>query len=939
MPPVLAYIAVTIATLTVEAVVAFVINTVVSMVVSMAITAAFSKKPKSQSGLFQDYSRNRTLTVRQPAAARRVIYGQIKVGGVMVFMHATDDDTQLHIIQTLAGHAVEEIGDLYLNDELVPLDGSGNATGRFAGYVRVIKHLGATDQTADTTLIAEAPDMWTSAHRLRGIAYAYVRFTGNADLFPNGVPNIAFVVKGKNDVYDPRTATSGWTDNAALCTADYLSNSKYGFGAAYATRIHAADLIAAANVCDEAVTLAAGGTEARYTINGSFDSNQGPEDTVGELLTAMHGRAVFSAGKWSLLAGAYSIPTVTLDEDDARGPIKVVPRISRRDLFNAVKGLYTSPDNQWQPADFPAVTNATYEAQDNDERIWRDISLPYTTSVATAQRIAKIELEKSRQQIVVNFPAKLTALQLRAGSTVKLSLARFGWVEKVFEVLNWRFEVYPDAHGEQALGIDLTLRETASADYDWNSGNETLIDPAPDTNLPNPFTVEGVSLNPLESGTAHLLETGDGGVTSRIYASWTAPASGWITEYEVEFRKSSETDYTPAPPVRTGTSTYIAPVEDGVAYDVRVRPVNSIGVHGAWASAMNHIVVGKTEAPAAPTTFTVARLGDGTRRYAWTVASTPADVRSGGGYKIRYYSGSTSDWSAMTDMHTGLLTSSPLENNELAAGTYTWAIKTVDSSGNESAAARFISGAIGDPRLKNVLLQRIEQDLGWPGTLTGCFVHAGTLIPLSTTTIADLSAAISSLASTINAVGTNTNPIVYETPVIDLGTDVSFTPLVTVYGTGTATITFKTGTTADGSVTGAYGALAPVTGKRYVQIKVSMADTAAVVQGMTLLLDAETQADEFEDVNTATETATWFDNTSAGLGVGHFRIGSKSGLISSITSASIVALQSTGGAWTWELVNKTSTVNGQPAAEFKIRDATGTLADALVDVMIKGPKV
>jgi len=931
MPPVIAFIA----AITWQQVVAFVIKTIVSMVVSAVISAAFSKKPKAQG----PFSRDRTLTVRQPAAPRRVVYGQIKVGGVLLFMHATDNDTQLHIIQALAGHEVEEIGDLYLNDELVPLDGSGNATGRFAGYVRVLKHLGSTTQTADTTLIAEAPDKWTTAHRLQGVAYVYVRLTGNVDLFPNGIPNISLIVKGKNDIYDPRTATSGWTDNAALCISDYITSTKYGVGAVYASHIDATALTAAANVCDEAVTLAAGGTEARYTLNGSFDSNQLPEDTIGEMLTSMHGKVVFSGGRWTIIAGAYSVPTVTLDEDDARGPVKVIPRVSRRDLFNAVKGLYTSADNQWQPADFPAVTNSTYETQDNGERIWRDISLPYTISAATAQRIAKIELEKSRQQIVVNFPAKLTGMKLRAGDTCKLSLARFGWTEKVFEVLNWRFEVYKDAQGEDALGIDLTLRETASADYDWSSGDETAVDPAPDTNLPDPFTVESVTGLTCASGTDHLLETGDGGVTSRIYASWTAPASGWITEYEVEYKKSADTDYIPSATARTGTSSYVSPVEDGIAYDVRVRPVNSIGVHGAWASVLSHTVIGKTEAPAEPTAFTVARLADGTRRYAWTVASTPADVRSGGGYKIRYYSGTTTDWSAMTDMHTGLLTSSPFENNELAAGTYTWAIKTVDSSGNESAAAKFISGTIGDPRLKNVLLQRIEEDLGWPGTLTGCFVHASTLIPLSTTTIASLPAAISSLAATINSIGTNTNPIVYETPVIDLGSDVTFTPLVTVYGTGTATVTMKTGTTADGSVTGAYGALATVAGKRYVQIKVSMADTAAVVSGMTLLLDAETQTDEFEDVNTATETATWFDNTSAGLGVGNFRIGSKSGQISSITSASIVALQSTGGAWTWELVNKSSTVNGEPAAEFKIRNAAGTLADALVDVMIKGPKV
>lgn len=936
MPPIIFAVA---AQAIVQTIVTFVIKTIVTMAINMAISAAFSKKPKAGQGSFANYSRDRTLTVRQPAAPRRVIYGEVKVGGVMVFMHTTSNDTKLHIVQTLAGHECEAIGDVYFNDEVVPLDGSGNATGKYAGYVRVFKHLGSATQTADTNLVAAAPDKWTANHRLRGVAYLYIELTGNSDLFPNGLPNISAIVKGKKDVYDPRTATTGWSENAALCVANYLCDTKYGLGVDYTSYINETDLIAAANVCDEAVALAAGGTETRYTLNGSFDAGQAPEDTIGEMLTAMHGNCVRPGARWSILAGAWRVPTITLDEDDARGAVKVIPRVSRRDLFNAVKGVYTSPDSQWQPVDFPAVTNATYEAEDNGLRIWRDLSLPYTLSGATAQRIAKIELEKGRQQQVVHFPAKLTALGLYAGSNVKLSLARFGWVEKAFEVLSWKFEVYDDAQGEPALGIDLVLRETASANYDWSSGEETAIDPAPNTNLPDPFTVGSVGSLDCDSGTAHLLATGDGGVTSRIYVTWTAVASGYLREYEVEYKKAADSVYVPSATVRSGTSTYLAPVEDGVAYDVRVRAVNTLGVRGGWEYFYNHVVIGKTESPNAPDTFSVARLADGTRRYAWTLASVPADVRSGGGYRIRYYSGTTSDWTLMTDLHTGLLTSSPFESNELAAGTYTWAIKTVDSSGNESAAARFITGTIADPRLKNVLLQRIEEALGWPGTLTGCFVHANALTPLSTDTIAALPAAISGLASTINSIGTNTNPIVYETPVIDLGADVSFTPLVTVLGTGTPTITFKTGTTADGSVVGAYAALAPVAGMRYVQIKVSMADTAAVIRGMTLLLDAETQIDEYEDVNTATATDTWFDNTSAGLGVGHFRIGSKSGRISSITQAGIVALQGVGGAWTWELVNKSSTVGGQPAAEFKIRDASGTLADALVDVMIKGPKV
>lgn len=938
MPPVVAVIAAALIEIGVSAVIAtFIAQTIVSFVVSAVIGAIFSpKQKKPEVPSFTSSARDRTVTVRQPAQARRVIYGEVKAGGTIAFIHSNNNDTHLHMIVVLAGHEVQEIGDIYFNDEIVPLDGNGEAIGKYAGYARVIKHLGSDTQAADANLIAEAPDKWTSSHRLKGCAYIYIRFIGNSDVYANGLPNPAAIVKGKKDIYDPRTGTSGYSQNAALCVANYMTDTRYGMGAVYAEEIDGPTLIASANVCDEAVALSGGGSESRYLCNGAFNTSESPETIVGEMLSSMTGKMIYVGGKWLVRAGYYEVPSIILDESDARGEIKIKPRISRASIYNAVKGVYVSPENQWQPADFPAVINTTYQTQDDGERIYRDISLPYTTSSPTSQRIAKSLLEEVRQQIVVEFPASLVALKLRAGDTVKLNWTRLGFVEKVFRVENWQFELYDDSEGEQALGIGLVLRETASTIYDWNSGEQTVVDSAPDTNLPNPFSVGAVSGLSAQSGTDHLLLLSEGSIISRMFVSWSELANVYVQRYEVEYKKSSESTWSNAASVlRPGTSAYIQPVEDGVNYDVRVRAINSLGVRGAYATLMNHMVVGKTEAPPAPDTFTVARTADGTRRYAWTLTNVPADVRSGGGYQIRYKVGATSDWSVMTPLHTGLLIASPLESNDLAAGTYTWAIKSIDSSGNESSAAKFISGEIGDPRLKNVLLQQIEYNLGWPGTLTGCFNHAGILIPLSTSAISALPAAISSLAATINSIGTNTNPIVYETQVIDLGADVSFTPLVTVFGTGTATLTMKTGTTADGTVVGAYGALGTVAGKRYVQIKVSMADTAATIENMVTLIDSEAVTDEYEDVNTATETASWFASTAAG----NFKIGSKSGNLAAITSAKIVALQNVGAGWSWELLNKSSTVGGYPAAEFKIYNASNVLANAVIDVELKGPKI
>ena len=110
--------------------------------------------------------------------------------------------------------------------------------------------LGSPNQTADTFLVDESAH-WTTEHRLRGIAYMYVRLAFDADVFPNGIPEITATISGKK-VYDPRTSTTAWSDNPALCLRDYLTSS-YGI-AEDTANIDDALVIAAANVCDQTNT-------------------------------------------------------------------------------------------------------------------------------------------------------------------------------------------------------------------------------------------------------------------------------------------------------------------------------------------------------------------------------------------------------------------------------------------------------------------------------------------------------------------------------------------------------------------------------------------------------------------------------------------------------------------------------------------------------------
>lgn len=463
-----------------------------------ALTSALSGKPKVPGERQQQLIQN-TL---DPLASRQIVYGKVRKGGTIVFRGVSQNRKRLHLVIALAGHQCEAIEEIFFNEDLA-FDAAGTVQKKFKTKAFVTKHLGDANQLADPDLVTRIPE-WTADHRLRGITYIHVQLLFSVNKFPS-VPVISAIVKGKNDIFDPRDLQTKWTDNPALIVADYLHDATYGLKAAYTTEIDDDELSAAANVCDELVNIPDGEggetTEKRYTCNGVVDSADEPERNIERLLSSMYGLLPYSGGKWIVKAGAFDTPAITLDENDLRGNLKVQARVEKRELFNAIRGTFISPKNKYQPADFPPRISATFEAQDNGERIWRDIELPYTDSETMAQRLAKIHLFAMREQIQLSYPCSLKALRLRAGDNVRITNTRMGWTEKIFQVVNWRFAVN-DEGDAPVLGTELALRETSLAVFDSTAGEQELLDAAPDTDLPPPDDVEAWSVTVDGKGNA-----------------------------------------------------------------------------------------------------------------------------------------------------------------------------------------------------------------------------------------------------------------------------------------------------------------------------------------------------------------------------------------------------------------------------------------------------
>lgn len=658
--------------------------------------------------------RGQLVSSRQAAGDAMIVYGKSRVGGTIVHMETTGSKNEtMFMAIAMAGHEINSVTNVYVADEKFALTPSGSIyTINYKGSTSAINFDYATGKSTQSAMELFAGTS-ASAFQFKGIATLGVKLVFDADKFPQGLPNITAEIQGKK-VFDPRTSSTAYSTNAALCIRDYLTDVDYGF-AATTSEIDDDSFIAAADVCDEDVTLAGGGTEKRYTINGAFSSAEKPKDILGKMLTACGGNLAYIGGKWTLKVAEYSAPTVTLDDDDLVGSVSVQGSQSRRDIFNAVKGTYSEPEALYQLSSFPPVTNALYTSQDN-EKIWKDIQFPFTTSVAACQRLAKIDLEKSRQQISVNLSCNLKAFQLQPGNTVSLNFSRYGWSSKVFEVIDWSFSFTNSDTGSAPI-VNLTLRETASGVYDWNSGDETVVDIAPNTTLPDPFTVTAPGV-----ATTDVLEIAAETVITKLVVSLSGEAS-FQNRYEVQAKISTSSEW-----INLGQATgfvfELYNVIDGATYNVRARSINSLGVRSDWALD-DHIVVGKTAPPEDVTGFSINIVGS--QAY---LTWTPVGDLDLSHYRIRHSRNTTgATYSNAIDLvekvpRPGVFAVVP-------AMTGTYFIKAIDKLGNESMGVAEVVAIIEEIKGLNAI-QTITESPLFAGSKTECHVNDEGVLVLDT---------------------------------------------------------------------------------------------------------------------------------------------------------------------------------------------------------------
>ena len=672
---------------------------------------------------------NTTLTVKEPTQAHRIVYGTTRIGGNIVFAETTDNNQYLHLVIAFTGHTITSFSKVYFGEDEVSLitDGAdANGLDRFVpasaspyeGKARIKKHLGATNQAADADLVSEVAQ-WTSDHRLRGRSYLYVRLDFDSDVYPNGVPNITAEVEGK-ELFDPRDSSTSFSSNPALCIRDFLTNADYGMKAE-ASEIDDTNFIAVANTCEESVSLTSG-SENRFTMNGTFQVDQTPKSILQNMLSSIGGHIVYSNGKFKLVAATFKTPTITLDESNLRSGLTVNTRVSKKELFNAVKGIYSEPANKYQPQDYPVLTNATFETEDNNERNYAEFNFPFTTSSTTCQRLSKIQLLKARQQITLVATFDLSAFELNVGDTVRITNSRMGFSSKTFEVSNWNLSLQSSNDGSPAIVVNCELRETASAVYDFSTIDYSTISSGKATNLTSATQVTPPSAITL---TDELVQYNDGTVLTKLVIVVTAPSDTFTEQFEVEVKQDTDangiavTDQFKLIGRGTRLRYEFLNVIDAATYSVRVRSVNIFGVKSSTLTASREII-GSTAIPADVEDFNISMVGSNQMQLSWTPVED-LDIEF---YEIRYSLGATPTLWFNT---TNLVQVPRRKSNSVAINAiqppYNLYIKAVDKLGNESAEPAIISSNV--TRLESFEdISQIVEEPTFLGTYNNTFLGA-----------------------------------------------------------------------------------------------------------------------------------------------------------------------------------------------------------------------
>lgn len=526
-----------------------------------------------------------------------VVYGTRRIGGIKVHKYVTDasggaQNEYLHLIVPLCEGPIDSIAEVFF-DGVSENDAKWNKSGG-GKWFTVQRFLGEPDQLASASAVSQIPN-WTVNHRLRGIAYLYIRIQMDAEQsIWRGEPAITATVVGRK-ILDPRSGLTEYSDNPPLQLLDYLTNTVYGKGLPL-SRLNQASFLQAADLADEQlisdVTINEITTELyhrRFTSNAVIDTGSSVFNNVKKLLSGMRGLLPIGSGFIRLAIETSGEPVFHFSHGSSEatnhatitGPVKAKSG-RKSDRYNRVivrfpnKNTSFENDEIFYPADENPLAQQWLD-EDNGIRLEQSFEFETITSKAEAYQMAEIIAKRSRNRLECSFPASPAAIQVEPGDIVSVTDDTRGWDAKPFRVEQVKLEDDGDC--------DIELIEHQNAIYPWSGtsyservGGTNLGDPA---NIPAPT---GLSVAPDPTfATAGRL-------------TWNSENNAFIRRFDVRILSGSTLVYSQ----EVLAPVFAVPLLAAGTYTIQVYAVSTIGTRSAPAAITYALT-----SPVAPQSITV----------------------------------------------------------------------------------------------------------------------------------------------------------------------------------------------------------------------------------------------------------------------------------------------------------------------------------------------
>jgi len=614
-----------------------------------------------------------------------LIYGSGYYGTVMVDAIISTDNTTMWYVMACAEvtSGTNSFGDMYMDNRLITFDGTdqtkvisltnnaGEIDTKVNGNMFIYKYNNGsssgvnTAQTAIQVLQDSAIPVarrWSSTDIMDLTSFVIVKLIYNYEKQVTGLGQLK--VNMINTINKPGDVL-----------LDYMQNTRYGCSIPLA-QIDTASLTALNTYSDELITFVPVGggstTQARYRINGPIDLSSNCLSNLQNIADACDSWIQYSelVGKWKVVINKpYTGALLDLYHVDSSviiGGVDITP-LDLNQTYNSIEVQY--PNSGIKDQNAVSVIDLTDASTDwykpellspNEANNRLTIQYQIVNNYVQAMYLGVRRLLQSREDLTIQCMLDYSGIQIEAGDVVRVTLAEYGWTNKLFRVSTVTEIKKEDGN----LGASINAFEYNDDVYEDNAIQNFVL--ADNTGLSDP--------NIIATPIAPTIVTDYANTINQMTVTGTVPSTGTILYLDFNYGTSSDSqthNYYATSKNKNGSaltpgatlSTVVTDLPAGNYYWSVTARNNNAGVRGPSSTIVNG--------------------WPGSNVTVWDGANNT------GGITNNNVANSTLTGSKVSS---NTITSTNLTTTGVIAGSYTSTNLTVDAAGRITAAASGTSG-------------------------------------------------------------------------------------------------------------------------------------------------------------------------------------------------------------------------------------------------------